>query len=76
MQNYPRRKCVSLLRLDSLLFSVGTNVNGIKIEPNQAIKTTIEYAIIVHLPCPSLLGYEDQQGNEEHRHWKALGISR
>ena len=66
MHNYPLRKCVfSLWTLDSLL-SKPQKKKGMKRDPIHIDKITKEYAIIVHLPYPSLLGYEDRQESEGH----------
>ena len=68
MHNYPLRKCVfSLWTLGSLL-SKPQKKKGMKRVPIQTDKITNEYAIIVRLPYPSLLGCGGQQETVGHCH--------
>lgn len=64
--HYPLRKCVfsSCVRLS--FFPKPQKKNGMNMDPIHVDKITNEYAIIVHLPYPSLLECEDRQETEEH----------
>ena len=64
--HYPLRKCVFSSWTCPSLWPKPQKKNGMNIDPTQENKITREYAIIVHLPYPSLLGCGDQQETAEH----------
>ena len=68
MHNYPFIKWCLGVGCSSVSSKVAANQIGSQTHESQANRITIEYAIIVRLPYPSLLGYEDQLENEGHYH--------